>query len=91
MTGNMHKSLSDHARFAQRVRRRYGPTLAMLPEGLPDAAAQLVLYQALRTQGLTVGAALRMTRQHVVERLLVLDCDAGLDLRAVTQCMTELA
>ncbi len=63
----------------------------MLPEGLPDASAQQALYQTLRAQGLEVGEALRITRQHVLERLLVLDCDAGLDLRGVTQCMTELA
>ena len=91
MTANTPASRSEHSRFAQRVRRRYGATLAMLPQGLPDASAQATLYQALRTQNLAVGEALRITRQQVLERLLVLDCEAGLDLRAVTQCMTELA
>ena len=91
MTGNMHKSLAEHTRFAQRVRRRYGSTLSMLAQGLPDAPAQRALYQALRAQGFAVGESLRITRQHVLERLLVLDCETALDLRAVTQCMTELA
>ena len=91
MTRNTPAPRSEYARFAQRVRRRYGAALARLPEGLPDASAQTALYQNLRAQGLEVGEALRTTRQYVLERLLVLDCDAGLDLRAVTQCMTALA
>ena len=63
----------------------------MLSGGPPDAQAQRALYLALRAQGRDVGQALRITRQQVLERLLVLDCDADLDLRTVTQCMTELA
>ncbi len=91
MTRNTPTSRAEHSRFAQRVRRRYGASGPALPEGLPDAAAQRLFYQTLRTQGLEVGQALRITRQHVLERLLVLDCDADLDLRSLTQCMTELA
>jgi glutamate-ammonia-ligase adenylyltransferase len=54
-------------------------------------ALQSELYQQLRAQGLAVGEALRTTRQQVLERLLVLDCEQGLGLGDVTAAMTELA
>ena len=82
---------AEHSRFAQRVRRRYGQAASVLPAGVPMGALQSELYQQLRAQGLAVGEALRITRQQVLERLLVLDCEQGLGLRDVTAAMTELA
>ena len=46
---------------------------------------------ALRTGGADVGAALRMLRQLVMERLVTLDCDAQAPLQEVTRAVTELA
>jgi glutamate-ammonia-ligase adenylyltransferase len=52
---------------------------------------QSKLYQQLRAQGFAVGEALRITRQQVLERLVVLDCEHGLDLSDVCAAMTDLA
>ena len=82
---------SEYSRFAQRIRRRYGERLDLLPPGLPERAMQEQLYSTLRAQGETVGAALRITRQWVRERLLVLDCENGLLMTQVTSAMTDLA
>ena len=82
---------AEHSRFAQRVRRRYGQAASVLPAGVPMGALQSELYQQLRAQGFAVGEALRITRQQVLERLLVLDCEQGLGLGDVTAAMTELA
>ena len=82
---------AEHSRFAQRVRRRYGQAASVLPPGVPMGTLQSELYKQLRAQGLAVGEALRMTRQQVLERLLVLDCEQGLALSDVTAAMTELA
>jgi glutamate-ammonia-ligase adenylyltransferase len=89
--------LSDHSRFAQRLRRRYASSLPLLPS---SASGQLdhrdldLAYSALRDQGMEVGRALRILRQLVMERLIHLDCDAGeksLSLGAVTASVTHLA
>ena len=48
-------------------------------------------FAALRAQGHDTGAALRITRQLVVERLAVLDCEQQAPLEVVTRAMTELA
>jgi glutamate-ammonia-ligase adenylyltransferase len=45
----------------------------------------------LALEGADTGAALRILRQLVLERLVVLDCDAKLDLDSVTLTMTTLA
>ena len=91
MTPNRPASGSDHSRFAQRIRRRYGEALNALPPGVPERAAQEQLFATVRAQGESVAAALRMTRQWVLERLLVLDCENGLALTQVTGVMTDLA
>ena len=82
---------SDYPRFGQRVRRRYAEQLPLLPNGLPDRAAMQSVFDALRATGLDLAGALRATRQLVLERLVVLDCDQGCELGAVTACMTQLA
>lgn len=54
-----------------------------------------VAFDALLAQGLEIGAALRVLRQLVMERLVVLDCDGACEHQAplivVTRAMTELA
>ncbi|MCX8520353.1 MAG: glutamine-synthetase adenylyltransferase, partial [Rhodoferax sp.] len=82
---------SSYSRFAQRVRRRYAETLHRLPAGVPDRQAMQTVYVELCAQGLDAASALRTTRQLVLERLLVLDCDAGVTLATVTGSMTVLA
>jgi glutamate-ammonia-ligase adenylyltransferase len=48
-------------------------------------------FLALTAQGAGTGAALRMLRQLVMERLVVLDCEQQATLRTITRCVTELA
>jgi glutamate-ammonia-ligase adenylyltransferase len=83
--------MSAHARYGQRVRRRYEGQLQMLAAGVPETARMHETYQGLRAQGLDTAAALRTLRQLVLERLLCLDCDEGVPLPVITQAMTELA
>jgi glutamate-ammonia-ligase adenylyltransferase len=66
---------SGYSRFVQRIRRRYAEELALLPPGAPERAGMQITYDALRARGLDTGAALRVLRQLVMERLVVLDCD----------------
>jgi glutamate-ammonia-ligase adenylyltransferase len=83
--------LSDHSRFVQRLRRRYAAELALLPAGDPVHATIAHAYDRLREQGHATGAALRILRQLVMERLVTLDCDEGAPLATVTRAVTELA
>jgi len=48
-------------------------------------------YETLRARGDDVPTALRILRQLVMERLIVLDCDQSAPLPVVTQAMTDLA
>ncbi len=90
--GALQQPLSAHSRFAQRLRRRYAGELALLPAGVPARAGMAEAYEALRgSRGLDVAAALRVLRQLVMERLVVLDCDQQAPLAAVTGAVTELA
>ena len=91
MTPNRPAFGSDYSRFAQRIRRRYGAAIELLPPGVPARELQEQVFATIRAQGETVAAALRMTRQWVLERLLVLDCEQGLALSQVTAAMTDLA
>ena len=83
--------LSAYSRFAQRLRRRYADELALLPPGAPDRAGMNIAYQALLARGFDVAQTLRVLRQLVLERLVVLDCDVRAPLATVTGSMTELA
>jgi glutamate-ammonia-ligase adenylyltransferase len=83
--------LSGHSRFIQRLRRRYPDELALLPPGVPTPATLSTTYQALRARGFDAGAALRVLRQLVLERLAVLDCDQQAPLSTITLAVTELA
>ena len=82
---------ADHSRFVQRVRRRYPDELACLPPGEPVRTSMLACLATLAQRGLPMPAALRVLRQLVLERLVVLDCEEGAPLQAVTRAVTELA
>ena len=82
---------SDYSRWCARTRRRYAGELHLLSPGMPDAARMAQLFESLRQSGLETGAALRVTRQLVLERLLSLDCDAAAPMQQVTACMTGFA
>ena len=91
MNRNMPVILSDGSRFGQRVARRYPTYLEMLPEGVPRRSNMAKMADALRMQGLDAGAVLRIVRQIVLQRLLVLDCDKLVDVQNITAAMTDLA
>ncbi|MHB1248247.1 MAG: bifunctional [glutamate--ammonia ligase]-adenylyl-L-tyrosine phosphorylase/[glutamate--ammonia-ligase] adenylyltransferase, partial [Polaromonas sp.] len=61
----------------------------------PVRATMQSTFDALLASGLETGAALRVLRQLVLERLVVLDCDGPCEsqtpLAVVTRAMTELA
>ncbi|MFT4268270.1 MAG: bifunctional [glutamate--ammonia ligase]-adenylyl-L-tyrosine phosphorylase/[glutamate--ammonia-ligase] adenylyltransferase, partial [Xenophilus sp.] len=82
---------SAHSRFVQRLRRRYAAELPLLPPGAPLRAHMQAAYDALRGRGDAAGDALRIVRQLVMERLVVLDCDQGCTLADVTHAVTQLA
>ena len=82
---------AEHSRFVQRVRRRHGAELALLRPGLPDTAAIVALVAQMQTAGHSLPAALRITRQLVLERLAVLDIEQSASLQDVTATMTVLA
>ena len=63
---------AEHSRFVQRIRRRYGAELALLPPGLPGAQVIGQLVQRLLADGRPLASALRVARQLVLERLAVL-------------------
>jgi glutamate-ammonia-ligase adenylyltransferase len=84
-----------YSRCVQRLRRRYADQLHLLPAGPPERAAMQMALDALLVQGLATGAALRVLRQMVMERLVVLDCEGDgptqAPLEVVTRAMTDLA
>ena len=82
---------AEHSRFVQRVRRRYPDELACLPDGAPERATMQTGLATLVQRGLPLPAALRVLRQLVLERLVVLDCEQGASLAVVTRAVTELA
>ncbi|MEK9950726.1 MAG: bifunctional [glutamate--ammonia ligase]-adenylyl-L-tyrosine phosphorylase/[glutamate--ammonia-ligase] adenylyltransferase, partial [Curvibacter sp.] len=82
---------ADHSRFVQRVRRRHADLLPRLAPGRPGPEALQQLYAHLRGTGLDCGAALRVLRQLVMERLVVLDIEQQAPLQDITTSMTQLA
>ncbi len=84
-------AMADHSRFVQRIRRRYGDELPLLPPGLPDATGITALVLQLRQGGRDLASALRVARQLVLERLAVLDVEQAAPLDAITGAMTDLA
>jgi glutamate-ammonia-ligase adenylyltransferase len=84
-------ALAEHSRFVQRIRRRYANELALLPAGLPRRDTVLALVARLHAEGRTLGSAMRVARQLVLERLAVLDVEQGVAMQDITLAMTELA
>ena len=82
---------AEHSRFVQRIRRRYGAELALLPPGVPRRDAIVALVEQLQRQGRELGSALRVARQLTLERLAVLDVEQDAALADITRAMTELA
>jgi glutamate-ammonia-ligase adenylyltransferase len=75
----------------QRLRRRYPQELALLPAGETTAVHLQTTYSRLRQAYPEVADALRVLRQLVLERLVVLDCEQQAPLNTVMQSMTALA
>ena len=84
-------ALAEHSRFFQRLHRRYEADLHLLAPGIPVMATMQQACDSLLARGLDTGAALRVLRQLVMERLIQLDCDSALPLADVTRAVTELA
>ena len=82
---------AEHSRFFQRLHRRYGQDLALLPPGAPTRATMEEAMAALRARGVDLASALRTVRQLVMERLIRLDCEARAPLGDITRAVTELA
>ncbi|MCW5221185.1 bifunctional [glutamate--ammonia ligase]-adenylyl-L-tyrosine phosphorylase/[glutamate--ammonia-ligase] adenylyltransferase [Verminephrobacter aporrectodeae subsp. tuberculatae] len=82
---------AGHARFYQRLQRRYADDLSLLPPGAPVLATMERAYEALRARGCDTASALRVLRQLVMERLMRIDCAAQAPLSEITRAMTELA
>ncbi|MDR2991948.1 MAG: bifunctional [glutamate--ammonia ligase]-adenylyl-L-tyrosine phosphorylase/[glutamate--ammonia-ligase] adenylyltransferase [Burkholderiaceae bacterium] len=86
---------ADYSRFVQRIRRRYASERTWLPAGAPTRETLRTCLAQLRQPGQPghddLGAALRILRQLVIERLATLDCEQGVPLETVTHGMTWLA
>lgn len=82
---------SQGSRLVQRLRRRYPKELALLYPGEPTSAHLQASYAHLRQAYPEVADALRVLRQLVLERLVVLDCEQQAPLNTITQSMTALA
>ena len=82
---------ADHSRYVQRVRRVRGDSLAWLPPGEPVRETMEAALQTVLAQGRPLASALRIVRQLVMERLVVLDVEQQASVETVTRAMTELA
>ncbi len=83
-----------HARYVQRIRRRYASEVAAFEQtapGVPTSPHIREQITHLLDQGHGLPSALRITRQLVLERLAVLDVEQGAAMLDVTAAMTELA
>jgi glutamate-ammonia-ligase adenylyltransferase len=86
--------LADHARFVQRIRRRYPDERAHFEHtapGAPQTSSIAALIANLMAQGRELPSALRVARQLVLERLATLDVECQAPLGQVTVAMTHLA
>ena len=85
---------ASHSRFVQRVRRRFAAELGLLSEltaGTPDAECVRALIARLQADGRSLGSAMRVARQVVLERLAVRDVEQAASLAEITAAMTQLA
>ncbi len=85
------RALADHSRFVQRIRRRYPTERALLAPGLPRRESITAVIDALQAGGRALASALRVARQLVLERLVVLDVEHNAAMQDITLAMTELA
>ena len=85
------QALAEHSRFVQRIRRRYANELPLLAPGLPTGDLIAALVRRLQADGRPLASALRVARQLVLERLVVLDVEQAATLDHVTHTMTTLA
>ncbi|QXL84054.1 bifunctional [glutamate--ammonia ligase]-adenylyl-L-tyrosine phosphorylase/[glutamate--ammonia-ligase] adenylyltransferase [Comamonas sp. NLF-1-9] len=83
--------LAAHSRLYQRLHRRYAEVWTLLAPGLPDRAAMAACCDALQARGQDLAGALRVLRQLVVERLMVLDCERQAPLEDICTALTTLA
>jgi glutamate-ammonia-ligase adenylyltransferase len=84
-------SPAQYSRFVQRLHRRYENWFDALPPGAPDRSLMEQALGTLQSRGLDLSAALRVLRQLVMERIIVLDCEQQAPLAVVTKAVTELA
>ena len=77
--------------MVQRLRRRYAEVLPQLPQGEPNGVHLHTAFELLRGLYPDLGDALRVLRQWVLERLVVLDCEQQAPLSTITRSMTALA
>lgn len=82
---------ADHSRFVQHVRRRYAYALSLLHPGVPNVETIRNVIGSLCAAGNNLSAALRIARQLVLERLVVLDIEQHAPLSDITSTMTDLA
>ncbi|MGH6646000.1 bifunctional [glutamate--ammonia ligase]-adenylyl-L-tyrosine phosphorylase/[glutamate--ammonia-ligase] adenylyltransferase [Aquabacterium sp.] len=88
------RAKADHARFVQRIRRRYAEereAFAQHAPGTPTESTIAELIDHLLEQGRALPSALRVARQLVLERLACVDVEQSCELADVTMAMTELA
>ena len=82
---------AEFSRLVQRLRRRYAAQLPLLPAGAPTPDSLAQGLHALQSAWPEPADALRVLRQLVLERLVVLDGEQHAPLFVVTQAMTWLA
>ncbi|RRS01037.1 bifunctional [glutamate--ammonia ligase]-adenylyl-L-tyrosine phosphorylase/[glutamate--ammonia-ligase] adenylyltransferase [Aquabacterium soli] len=85
---------ADHARYVQRIRRRYEAErviFASIEPGVPQTPSIQALIDRLMADGRPLVSALRVTRQLVLERLATLDVEQHAVLGDITSAMTQLA
>ena len=79
------------SRLVQRLRRRYAQDLNSLAPGAPSPLMLRACHDELRRTYPLTADALRVLRQLVMERVVVLDCEQQAPLSVVTDGMTWLA
>ena len=83
--------LASYSRFYQRIQRRYAQYLTWLEPGIPTQTQMHNMLRRLLDDRFELDAALRVTRQLVLQRVVQLDCAGELPMRGVCNCMTDMA
>jgi glutamate-ammonia-ligase adenylyltransferase len=82
--------LSAYSRVVQRLRRRYAQELPLFPLGAPTLDHLQACFSQL-SSSYAPADALRILRQLLFERLVVMDCCEQANLSVITHAMTDLA